>query len=229
MIETTRHKIRILVAERIDLLRLGIRYLFENHPVIGLVHETNVIVGLPELTARHQPDVILLDTDLSNDQCAEHVSQLRKSCLHSKILLFSHLHADHLRFNTLPLGISGIISKSSSSRLLVNAICAIYANRDWHVTLSDLLTQTPQSSEHGIAQPSLPSEITASLLSDLNNNERRVAHLAGKGLSAREISQKLLLTEKTVRNYLSSVYKKMGVKKQIELCLRAPLHNYFQD
>lgn len=229
MIETTRHKIRILVAERIHLIRLGIRYLFENHPVIGLVQETNTIDGLPELTARHQPDVILLGTDLINDQCAEHVSQLRKSCSHSKIVLFSHLHPEHLRFYTLPLGVSGIISKSSSSRLLVNAICAIYADRDCRVTLSDLLSQTLRSPEHRIAQPCLPSEITALILSDLNKNERRVAHLAGKGLSAREISQKLLLTEKTVRNYLSSVYKKMGVKKQIELCLRAPLHNYFQD
>lgn len=231
MTENTQYEIRILVAEYIDLIRMGLRMLFQNHSIIRLIEETNDIDELRDLTAKHRPDVILMDLGLVNDHCAEHVSQLMNICSHSKILLFSPYHTDYLQSYTLPAGVSGIISKCSPCNLLVTAICAIHADQIWPDSNSTNMSpsQPFQLLEHATAQPSLPSEITASFHPELNNNERRVAHLAGKGLSAREIGGQLLLTEKTVRNYLSAVYKKMGVKKQIELCLRAPLHNYFQD
>lgn len=54
-----------------------------------------------------------------------------------------------------------------------------------------------------------------------SNCKRRIAFLASQGLSAKEISMRLDITEKTVRNQLSAIYKKIGVKKQIELCLKA--------
>lgn len=229
MTEKTQYKIRLLVAERIDLIRMGLRRLFEHHPAISLVEAADHIADLLDLTARHQPDVILMDFELVNDQCAEHISRLMDICSHSKILLFSHQQLNDLQFSELPPGVAGIISKYGPCNLLVSAICAIYANPLCHDKTNPFLPQMPQSPVHAAKQSSLPGEISASFHPELNSNERRVAHLAGKGLSAREISQQLLLTEKTVRNYLSAVYKKMGVKKQVELCLRAPLHNFFQD
>ena len=63
----------------------------------------------------------------------------------------------------------------------------------------------------------------------LSDSERHIAYLACKGLSAKEISAQLLVTEKTVRNQLSVIYRKIGAKKQIELCLKAPLYNYFKE
>ncbi len=62
----------------------------------------------------------------------------------------------------------------------------------------------------------------------LTNNERHIAYLACKGLSAKEIGSQLLVSEKTIRNQLSMIYKKIGVKNQIELCLKAPLYDYFK-
>lgn len=229
MIETTRHNIRILVAERIDLVRMGLRMLFENHPVITLIEETDNIADLSALTARHRPDVILMDVGLGGDDCAEHVSRLLNICPHSKILLFSSFQSDYSQLHTLPAGVAGIISKHSPCKLLVAAICAIHSDQRCLETSNPIFPAAPKSPEQTATQPTLPCEISASFHPELSNNERRVAYLAGKGLSAREISQQLLLSEKTVRNYLSAIYKKMGIKKQIELCLRAPSHNYFQE
>ncbi|MCC7092127.1 MAG: response regulator transcription factor [Nitrosomonas sp.] len=229
MMEKTQHKIRLVVAERIDLVRMGLRMLFQNHPVISMLGETGSIDGLSDLITTNKPDVILMDLGLINDRCPEHRLRLMNIGSHSRILLFSHHYSHELQSYELPPGVTGIISKYSPSSMLVAAICKAHINRRCADMTNPALTRAPQSPEQVTAQPSLPGEITASLHPELNNNERRVARLAGKGLSAREISRQLLLTEKTVRNYLSAVYKKMGVKKQIELCLRAPLHNYFQD
>lgn len=219
-------KIRILVAESVDLIRMGLRMLFENHPVISLVEDTCNIADLPDLTAKHRPDVILMDVGSGDAQCAEHVFRITNIHPHSKILFFSPFHPGYLQSYKLPPGVSGIVSKYSSCKELVAAICAIPTNRLWVDLTKPIPLPISQPSKLVVNPPSLPCEISASLLPGLNNNERRVAHLARKGLSAREISQHLLLSEKTVRNYLSAIYKKMGVKKQVELCLQAPLHHH---
>jgi DNA-binding CsgD family transcriptional regulator len=56
----------------------------------------------------------------------------------------------------------------------------------------------------------------------LTNGECNVACLASKGLSAKQIGERMFVSEKTVRNQLTSVYEKLGVKSQVELCLELP-------
>ena len=61
MIEQIQNKIRILVAEKFDLIRIGLRSLFENHSTVSLVAETDRIEDLFHLAAQHKPHVILMD------------------------------------------------------------------------------------------------------------------------------------------------------------------------
>ncbi len=217
MTEQSGIKIRILVAESFELVRIGLRSLFENHAAIYLVAETNCIDDLYNLVVQHKPDVILVDLQLNNGNCIAHISQLLDACPHSKVLAFSDRTNEYTHLQMFRSGAMGLISKRHSSELLLKAICAIYAGQIWfdrHITRLAYYNLLPGG------------EI--SYQSKLTNGERHIAYLACKGLSAKEISFQLSITEKTVRNQLSVIYKKIGVKKQIELCLKAPLHNYFK-
>lgn len=226
MIDRSPHKIRVLVAESFELVRMGLRALFNSHSSVLLVADTNSIENLFKLAIQHNPDVILIDLQLSGDDYAEHISKLLHVCPQSKILALSQHDSEHTYLQTFHSGASGIISKYESSRLLLKAIYAIHSGQsmfDRHLT--KLAQQTRPN-------PNLSAEIQTKDITlqqvKLSNCERRIACLACKGLSAKEISLQLIVTEKTVRNKLSAVYKKIGVKKQIELCLKAPLYDYFK-
>ncbi len=222
----THIKIRVLVAESFDLVRIGLRSVFENHAAISLVAETNRIEDLFYLTAQHKPDVILVDLQLSNGNYADHIAKLLDICPHSKVLAFSQHDSEDNYLQTYRSGVVGVISKHHSCKLLLKAIYAIHAGQVWFDRHITQLTRQAQLGRNTLAKRQ--TELTMSQQPKLSDSERRIAYLACKGLSAKEISVQFFITERTVRNQLSVIYRKIGVKKQIELCLKAPHYNYFK-
>lgn len=225
MIKQSHTQIRLLVAESFDLVRIGLRLLFKNHSTINLVAETNCLDDLFNLTLQHQPDVILLDLHLNNGNCTEYISRLLNICPQGKVLAFSQHDSEHAYLQIFRSGAAGVIGKHDSCKLLLKAIYAIHAGQVWfdrHIT--KLVRQT--QFDPGSAQTQ--TAITASYQAKLSGGERRIAYLTCRGLSAKEISLQLLVTERTVRNQLSVIYRKIGVRKKIELYRKAFLYDYFQ-
>jgi DNA-binding NarL/FixJ family response regulator len=226
MIENPHDKIRILIAESFDLIRIGLRSLFENHATVNLVADTGCIEDLFHLAVLHKPDVILIDLLLSNGNYAEHIAQLVHTCPQSKVLAFSQHNSADTHLQIFHSGASGVISKDHPCKFLLKAIHSIHAGQTVFARNITKLVQQAQFNLHSPAKiPAVPETGRQARLSDC---ERRVALLASKGLSAKEISLQLRVTEKTIRNQLSVIYKKTGVRKQIELCLIASEYNYFQ-
>lgn len=228
MAEQSYVKIRVIAAESFELVRIGLRALFENNSYIQLVAETDCIKNLLNMATQYKPDVILVDLHLNNGNCAEYIAKLLSACPQSKVLAFSDQNNEYTCLEAFRSGAVGIIGKHQSSELLLKAIRVIHAGNVWfdrHIT--KLLWQA-QFDANQVPEEMQP-EIKLMQQLKLRDSERQVAYLACKGLSAKEISALLLVTEKTIRNQLSVVYKKIGVKKQIELCLKAPLYNYFKD
>ncbi|ALQ50521.1 response regulator transcription factor [Nitrosomonas ureae] len=229
MIEQSHSNIRILVAESFELVRLGLRSLFENHTDIRLVAETSQLDDLFNLAEQHKPDIILMDLLLSGNDYVEHIIQLLHTCPQSKILAFSHHNNEQTHLQTFRSGAVGVISKNNSTDLLLKAIIAIHTGHIWFDrNITKLLWQAQFDSDPA-AETKPHTDTSTSQQPRLSDSERHVAHLACKGLSAKEIGAQLFVTEKTVRNQLSVIYRKIGVKKQIELCLKAPLYNYFKE
>ncbi|QOJ22288.1 MAG: response regulator transcription factor [Gammaproteobacteria bacterium] len=229
MVVESHVKIRLLVAESFELVRMGLRSLFENHSAIRLVAEASSIEDLFKLAMHHKPDVVLMDLQLSGGNYAEHIAKLLRTCPHSKVLAFSHQNSEQTHLQTFRSGAMGIISKHHSSDLLLKAIYAIHAGQIWFDRNVTKLLWQAQFGSH-LPTTEIAAEGRASQQQPkLSDSERHIAYLACKGLSAKEISAQLLVTEKTVRNQLSVIYRKIGVKKQIELCLKAPMYNYFKE
>lgn len=219
------HKIRILVMESSDLFRMGLHSFFDNHPAINLTAATDRMQDLLLLARRHQPDVILMDLQLIEDHGMENFSALHRQNPESKVLILTSNEEEHLTLQMLLPGAAGIISKYSSCRLLLTAVTSIYAGKNW---LNCSASSVAQAQPSLVKPPILPDNFSTANCFKLSRTESRVASLACKGLSAKEIGRRLAITEKSVRNQLSSIYKKVGVRKQVQLCIKAPLHNYFQ-
>lgn len=226
MIADPHDKIRILIAESFDLFRIGLRSLFENHATVNLVADTNCIEDLFHLAVLHKPDVILIDLQLDNGNYAGHIAQLVHTCPQSKVLAFSQHNSADTHLQIFHSGASGIISKDHSCKFLLQAIHSIHAGKTVFDRNITKLVQHAQLNLHSPAK--IPAVPETGRQIKLTECERRVALLASKGLTAKEISLQLHVTEKTIRNQLSVIYKKTGVRKQIELCLIASEYNYFQ-
>ncbi|MER0171066.1 MAG: DNA-binding response regulator [Nitrosomonas sp.] len=227
MTDRLHHKVRVLVAENFDLIRIGLRALFKDHASVHLVAETGDIGNLFELMAEHRPDVALIDWQLSESVDAEHICKLTRLHPQTKVLAFSDCISEPINLLAFHSGASGIISKHHSSQVLLNAIHAIHAGKTWfNRDTAGPEQQQEQSSSDPQAEIRCNDNIWAH--PKFSNCERRIAFLATQGLSAKEISIRLDITEKTVRNQLSAIYRKTGVKKQIELCLIASQFDLFK-
>ena len=218
--------IRLLVAESFELMRMGLRSLLQDHASIHLVAETHCIEEMLDLVLQYKPDVVLFDLQLNGGNCADYISKLLNMHPQCKVLAFSPNTDKEICLQSFRFGAVGIVNKHHSSELLLKAIFSIHAGQIWFDRqITKLLLRGQDADEHDSEKHNSNNQLP---LSRLSESERQVAYLACKGLSAKEISAHLFITEKTVRNQLSIVYKKIGVKKQVELCLKAPEYNYFK-
>ncbi|MCC8995838.1 MAG: response regulator transcription factor [Nitrosomonas sp.] len=211
--------IKVLVAESVDLVRIGLRSLFQADSSIRLVAETNSMGNLPTLMAHYKPDIALIDIGLNSGDNYREIKSLLSNNPSSKILFLSQHSENGVLQKIYNVGVSGVVFKYYSCKLLLKAIHAIHAGQVWfdcHLNPGDSFRSSNVLSESVASQ------------SMLSNRERHIARLACTGLSAKEIGNQLLLTEKTIRNQLSLIYRKIGVKKKIELCLKARSFNNFK-
>lgn len=225
MIRLVNNEIKVLLIESCDLVRIGLRALFENHPFIKLSADTNNMQDLMYLAKQHQPDIVIIDHLLLFNDRAHHLNNLKQLSNQSKVLVLTEQDNPLWRLQILQMRLAGFISKSSSCKLLLSAITAIHTGEIW-------LNRSTLSIGNAPSRPyrstTFPDTGGKAIHSKLSRAESLIASLACRGLSAKEIGLQLSIEEKSVRNQLSAVYRKIGVRKQIELCIKAPLHNYFQ-
>ena len=109
---------------------MGFRALFKSHSSILLAADTSSIENLFKLAIQHNPDLILINLQLSGNDYAEHNSKLLHVCPQSKILALSQHDSEHTYLQKFHSGASGIISKyESSSRPLKNVFEAADARQ----------------------------------------------------------------------------------------------------
>lgn len=205
-----------MIAEGSELIRMGLKALVENSPTLMLVAETHCFKQPMPLIEATRPDVILLDVLLNNGQCLQHIPQLLKTFPKTKVLAFSGDLDDNLHLTAFQSGAMGIVTKYQGTELILKAIHAIHAGEVWFDRqITKLLRQA-----HGVDEPKTDHTSAEPARYCLTNRECSIACLASKGLSAKKIGEHLYISEKTVRNQLTTVYDKLSVSSQVELCLK---------
>ncbi|MGZ4955175.1 MAG: response regulator [Methylobacter sp.] len=203
--------INILVADRHELIRIGLQALLGNHQSLRIIAEADSFTETLRLASQHNPDIILLDSPLNDGECLEHIPKLLTRCPQTKVLLFTGNTQEETHLHALRLGAAGIIGKHQSAELLLKSIRTVNAGQLWFDrNVTQLILQN---------QSSL-NQKTDSVVNTLSSRERRVACLSSRGLSAKKIAAALAISEKTVRNQLTLIYEKLNVQGQVALCLQ---------
>ena len=212
--------IRILLADDHEFIRSGMHTLLSAQVDMEVVGDVCSFQELIRLSQQTQSDIILSELYLKDGDLTPNISELLKYCPLLLILTACKDREKHL--HALRLGAKGIVLKDQCVEMTIKAIRSVCAGEVWidHTIKLDLwrnfiLTAAIKS----------PVQNTAGKLSfdpsSLTPNEFEVARLAARGLSAKKIGEILFLSDKTVRNKLTTVYSKLGVSSQVELVIQS--------
>jgi len=220
--------IRILIAEDHELVRYGLNSILEQHSDLEVIGEALSCSNALTLSATINPDVILLNLTLEDGGSLEYITKIKEKCPQCKILVFTASVDINKQLLSLRYGAVGILLKSSSAAIICKAIRQVHLNDELWIDQTLITAMWKNNIQNQLETNIVPSTLlpsaAASSPNTLTPRENQIACLSSKGLSAKQIGKKLCISEKTVRNQLTLIYNKLGVKNQLGLALHG---NFF--
>ncbi len=211
-------QIRVLIAEDEGILRTVLGELLSQQPDVQVVAaRPNGREALIDALA-HRPDVVLTDLKMPQMGGVDLIRNLREKLPQTAIVVLTAFDDDDDLFAALKAGAIGYVLKDASLQQIADAIRAAHAGE-------------------GFLSPSLVARVIAAftqadrmvrgqrhLFAELTRREIDVLELLASGLSNRQIAQRLSLSEKTIRNYISEILSKLQANDRTEAALIAARH-----
>ncbi len=211
-------KLRVLLVDDHEVVRLGIRALLnqsENFEVVGEASNARESI---ELTAEIQPDIVLMDIRLPGMSGIEACEEITQSNRDVKVVMLTSYAEDEMLFAAIRAGASGYLLKQISSEDLIRSLNSVA--RGDAALLDPMVTQRVFQEVRRAVK-----EEEASAFAVLSQQEKHVLILVSEGKTNREIAKSLFLGEGTVRNYVSSILSKLGTSNRAEAAAYAVEHN----
>ncbi len=212
------NKVRVLIADDHAMVRQGLKTIIELEDDMFVVAQASNGEEAINLARKERPDVILMDINMPGTNGIQAIKTLKEEDSNYKIIVLT-LHQDReYLFKTLQMGCEGYVIKDAESSVLIEAIRSVYKNQTY-------------------IQPNMTGELVKELnrvtLSDkerhfannLTNREIEVLLLITEGMINKEIAHKLYISEKTVKNHISNIFKKLEVNDRTQAAIYALKHN----
>jgi DNA-binding NarL/FixJ family response regulator len=207
--------ITVLIAFEHALFREGIRLFLAEQPDLEFAGEAAEGLQLLHLVEALRPDVLVLDLEAPAAGGLEILPALQARSPTTKVLLLSARLGDDSLSEALQRGAHGYLPKAARHRELLKAIRSLASGELW--APRRLLTQVVEQLRQRITTQGPPP----ALREPLTPREREVVQGVLQGLINREIAARLGISEKTVKTHLSHVFRKMNVRRRVDL-LRSP-------
>ena len=200
-------KIRLLLVDDSEVVRAGLRALLGTEPTIEVVGDAaNVAQGVAA-SEKLKPNVVLLDIRLPDGSGIDACRQIIKVSPETRVLMLTSVLDDAVVDDAIRAGAHGYLLKEIDGRGLVNAIRDVAAGKS---TLDPAITARVMQLVKGGGSSARDA------LDTLSPQERRVLALIAEGCTNKEVAARLGLSEKTVKNYLSTVFEKLHVSRRAE-------------
>ncbi|AUW95788.1 response regulator transcription factor [Streptococcus pluranimalium] len=208
--------INVMIADDQELIRESLTIVLSAHDDINVL--ASVEDGFSVLSALEKavPDVMLMDIRMPKMDGVVCTKEIKQRYPQVKIIILTTFDDDEFIFSALKYGASGYLLKGVSMDELYHAIQTVYnggamINPDIATKVFKAFSQIPQQ------ETTITVDETE--ISHLSKAEWRIIQQVGFGLSNKEISQKLFLSEGTVRNYLSNVLSKLNLRDRTQLAI----------
>ena len=200
-----------MLADDHVLIREGIRQLLEFDGTIEVIEEVNDGDECLEKLSNVMPDLLLLDINMPNKNGVEVLAEIRKKNLPIKVLMLTvHNEVDYL-IKAVDIGVDGYIVKDSGSVELKKAINSIMNGENY--IQPNLI---PALNKRLVARDSDKDKIDL-----LTSREMEVLIQVANGMFNKEIANLLGISERTVKNHVSNIFKKIDVNDRTQAAVFA--------
>jgi len=213
--------IRVLLVDDQTLIRQGIRLLLEIETGIQVVGQAaDGQQALEQVEALH-PDVVLMDVRMPEMDGVAATREITKRFPEVKVIILTTFEDDETVFEGLKAGARGYLLKDISSEEMAEAVRKVAAGealieprltRKVLAEFSRLASASDKPASAAVPANSLPAPLT--------EREQDVLKALARGLSNREIAEQLVITEGTVKNHVSSLIDKLGVRDRTQAVLK---------
>jgi DNA-binding NarL/FixJ family response regulator len=210
-------KMRIVLVDDHEVVRLGLKVLLEQSDHFEVVGEANNAKEAVEIAGEFRPDIVLMDIRLpgaSGIEACEEITQLYPEV---RVVMLTSYAEDEMLFSAIRAGASGYLLKQINSEDLIHSLESV---RRGDALLDPSVTQRVFQEVRRAVK-----EEEASAFAILSQQEKHVLILVSEGKTNREIAKSLFLGEGTVRNYVSSILSKLGASNRAEAAAYAVEHN----
>lgn len=210
-------KIRVGLVDDHALLRLGLKTLIDDQADMQVVGEADSTVAALQMVDQTHPQVVLMDIRLPGESGLEAARQLTSKHPETKVVMLTSYADEELVIRAIRAGAVGYILKEVGNEEVLRGIRAAASGGSAldAATTSRLLARV-RATEH---------KADDEAFRDLSDRELDVLNELSQGKTNAEIAASLNLSEKTARNYVSSILEKLQLANRIELATYAIKHN----
>ncbi len=211
-------KISVLIADDHSLMRQGLRQIIEMENDMYVVGQATNGQEAIDLAKQLKPDVILMDINMPVLNGLQAMKEIKDANLSSKIIVLT-IHEDReYLFKTLQMGAEGYVLKDAESSVLFTAIRNVHRGQNYiqpNMT-KELVKEFTRLTKH---------EKVKSSENSLTEREIEVLELIAEGMLNKQIAKKLYISEKTVKNHVSNIFRKLNVSDRTQAAIYALKHN----
>lgn len=200
--------LRILLVDDHEVVRLGIKALLTRHSQFQVVAEAGTAEEAVEQALQHQPDVVVMDIRLPGKSGIVATEEITQKLPGTKVIMLTSFAEDDMLFDAIIAGASGYILKQIGSGELIRALEMVGRGE------SLLDPAVTQKVFQRLRQAERESRGTA--FAAFSERELQVLSLVAEGKTNKEIAEQIFLSEKTVRNYVSSILAKLNLSNRAE-------------
>lgn len=199
--------IRVLIVDDHEVVREGLRALLKRRPQLAVVGEADSVASAIEEARRTEPDVVVMDVRLPDGSGVEACREIRAQRPETKVLMLTSYADDEAVFASIMAGAVGYLLKQTRGQTLADAIEQVMRGE----SLLD-----PAVTQRVLEQVRSSGKSKDDELSLLSEQEQKILDLIALGKTNKEIAKDVFLSDKTVKNYVSSILSKLNLRRRSE-------------
>jgi len=208
-------EIQILIVDDYAIVREGLRAFITTEPDMMVVGEAADGETAVQQCQALQPDVMVMDLAMRNDEGVEAIQSIRQSCPQTYILVLTNFVEEDRVLAALKAGAHGYILKDATTHDIVQAIRDVYRGKAvLHPSVAYVLLQALQAT----------TETDQAALEAITGREREVLQMVAQGRTNQEIAARLGIDERTVRVHISHILQKLNLDNRTQAALFALRH-----
>lgn len=210
--------VKVLIADDQELIRQSLKIVLGTDSEIEITDSVGDGTDVLKSLEKNVPDVILMDVRMPKMDGTVCTKEVKKKYPDVKIIILTTFDDDDFIYSALKYGASGYILKGISMEGLKQAIMTVH--RGGSVINPDIATKVVRLFSQ-MAQSDFAIEVDEKGSDELTKSEKIIIQRVGQGLSNKEIAGKLYLSEGTVRNNISRILSKLGLRNRTQLAIWA--------